>query len=65
MLNLCFKIEIGSGLTPGNGCSQPTSCQTGPDRRKTVQEVHLTVNVVKTCILDVGGQKLFCNFHAE
>ena len=72
VLNLCFKIEVGSGLTPGNGCSQPTSCQTGPDRRKpaaaTVQEVSLTVKVVKMCILlviEVGGQKPFYNFHAE
>ena len=71
VLNLCFKIEVGSGLTPGNGCSQPT-CQTGPDRRKpaaaTVQEVSLTIKVVKTCILlviEVGGQKPFYNFHAE
>ena len=59
-------------LHAGNGCSQPTSSQTGPDRRnpaaETVQEVCLTVKVVKTCILlviDVGGQKLFYNFHAE
>ena len=62
VLNLCFKIEVGSGLISGNGCSQPT-CQTGPVRRKpaaaTVQDVSLTVKVVKTCILlviDVGGR---------
>ena len=72
VLNLYFKIEAGSGLTRGNGCSQPTSCQTGPDRGKpaatTVQEVILTIKVVKTCILlviEVGGQTPFYNFHAE
>ena len=71
MLNVCFKIEVGSCLTPGNGSSQLT-CQTGPDRRKpaaaTLREVSLTVKVVRTCILlviEVGGQKKFYNVHAE
>ena len=67
VLNLCFIIEVGSGLTPGNGCSQPT-CQTGPDRRKpaaaTVQEVSLTVKVYSACNRS-WGQKPFYNFHAE
>ena len=58
VLNLCFKIEVGSGLTPGNGCSQPTS-QTGPDRRKPAagSESH-TVKVYSACNRRWGAETI-------